>query len=125
MRVIDSSVIIAVLLKETGSEVAIPIVFGGNMSAVIHAEIYMKCAMKGIPFEFAAKLMGNMQIEVFPLSADLAIKAGELKLDKRFWPLSLADCICIALAIEKSATLVTADRAWLDLKLPCPVEVIR
>jgi ribonuclease VapC len=39
--------------------------------------------------------------------------------------LSLGDRACIATAIRLGATAVTTDRAWADLDLPCPIELIR
>lgn len=124
-NVVDSSAVIAVLLEEQGKARAVELAFDGIVSSTIYAEILVKCAMKSIPFGAAFELLDNLQIQIEPLSAKTAEAAGSLKLSKLFWPLSLADCICIALAIENSATLVTADRAWLELNLPCPVEVIR
>lgn len=124
-HVIDSSAILAILFEERGAEEAAAWSLGGTLSSVIFAETISKCAVKGFPIEIVAAFIGQYLIEIEPLTAFTAKNAGALKLNKRFWPLSLADCICIALAIEKSATLVTADRAWLELNLPCPVEVIR
>ena len=124
-QVIDSSAILAILREERGASNAFELAYAGTMSAVIYTEIISKCAMKGPDMSKAIHLVNALEINIESLNADTALQAGALKLNKRFWPLSLADCICIALAIEKSATLVTADRAWLELNLPCPVEVIR
>jgi ribonuclease VapC len=124
-NVIDSSAIIAILRKEGGKERAFELSFSGEISSVIYTEILMKCAMKNVPFEAACELLDNLQIEIQQLTASTAKNAGALKLNKQFWSLSLADCICITMAIENSATLVTADRAWLDLDLPCQIELIR
>jgi ribonuclease VapC len=123
--VIDSSAILAVLYDERGAEKAAVLALGGMISSVIFAEIIMKCAIKQFPIKTATSFIEQYQIEIQPLTASTAKNAGVLKLNKQFWSLSLADCICITMAIEKSATLVTADRAWLDLNLPCPIELIR
>ena len=124
-QVIDSSAILAILREERRASNAFDLAYSGTMSAVIYSEIVSKCGMKGPDMNKAIGLIKALEINIEPLGADTAHQAGALKLNKCFWPLSLADCICIALAIEKSATLVTADHAWLELNLPCPVEVIR
>jgi PIN domain nuclease of toxin-antitoxin system len=43
----------------------------------------------------------------------------------RPYGLSLADRVCLALAIERGAKVYTADRAWKSIPLPIEIEVFR
>jgi PIN domain nuclease of toxin-antitoxin system len=54
-----------------------------------------------------------------------AAKAGELWRSTRQAGLSLGDCACLALAIERDLPVLTADPAWAGLGLPIDVQLIR
>ena len=60
-----------------------------------------------------------------PFDDDLAVRAALLRPTTKRAGLSFADRACIATAIRLNATVVTADRAWAELDLPCPIELIR
>jgi PIN domain nuclease of toxin-antitoxin system len=51
--------------------------------------------------------------------------AGELVTQTRPYGLSLGDRACLALAIQRKATVYTTDAAWKKLNLGIEVEVIR
>jgi len=51
--------------------------------------------------------------------------AGELIAQTRPFSLSLGDRACLALALQRQATVYTTGRAWKNLDLGIKVEVIR
>lgn len=73
----------------------------------------------------ALSTLDRLEIKVVPFTPDQGRVAADL------WPIakgksvSLADRACIALAIDKEATLVTADRGWAELGLSIDLAFIR
>jgi len=63
--------------------------------------------------------------EVIPFDTELAYKAGALVAETRKLGLSLGDRACLALALARQDTAVTAEKLWPKLNLGVPVEVIR
>lgn len=64
-----------------------------------------------VDVENAIAALGLIDI---PVSAKQALDAAEFRASARAIGLSQADCICIALAQEQGAVLLTADRAMAD-----------
>ena len=63
--------------------------------------------------------------EVIPIEAGLAHKAGGIITDTKTFGLSLGDRACLALALVRQNTAVTAEKLWSKLKIGVTVEVIR
>ena len=124
-KVLDTSVIMAILLDEPGQDVAATLVSGAVLSSVNFAEILTKCLEKTVPLDVALDYIRDSEIETASFDADVAVIAGRLFATARKGVLSLGDRACIATAISQKATVVTADRVWAELNLPCPVELIR
>jgi PIN domain nuclease of toxin-antitoxin system len=124
-RVVDTSAIMAILLDEHGQEVAARLVSGGVLSSVNFAEILTKCIERAVPPDVARIYIRDAGIDVVPFDADHALVSAELFSKARKGVLSLGDRACIATAIARKATVVTADRIWATLDLGCPVELIR
>ncbi len=64
-------------------------------------------------------------LDVVPFDAQHAESMAQLRASTRHLGLSLADRACLALAMERSGTAVTADRAWSKLLDGVRVRVIR
>lgn len=102
-----------------------------GMSVVHWAETLSKVADIGSdPRELAADLEeqgllhGLLQVE--PLTAEDAIIIGELRPQTRDFGLSLADRVCLALALRLGLPVLTADRHWAELEhIPVDVRPIR
>jgi PIN domain nuclease of toxin-antitoxin system len=62
---------------------------------------------------------------IVAFSEGQALEAGSLVAQTREFGLSLGDRACLALAIDRKATVYTTDRAWAELGLGIRVEVIR
>lgn len=124
-RAIDTSVVMAILLGEPGQEVAARLAPGSVLSSVNLAEIVTKCIEKAVPPDLARRYIRDSNIEVAGFDAEHAILAGDLFQVGRKGILSLGDRACLATAIRLDAVVVTADRAWSTLGLPCKIELIR
>ena len=95
------------------------------MSTVNWTEVVQKAA--GSEGE-AAELRGDLEslgLVLAPFSATQAGIAGSLRAPTLALGLSLGDRACLALAIEKGETILTADRVWARLRLGVGIEVIR
>lgn len=124
-RAIDTSVIMAILLEEPGREIAAQMVPSGLLSSVNLAEILTKCMERGLPADLAEDYIRGSGMDIVAFTSEMAQLSSELFRVARKGVLSLGDRACIATAATLNATVVTADRVWADLDLPCPVELIR
>ncbi|HMT07955.1 MAG TPA: type II toxin-antitoxin system VapC family toxin [Pyrinomonadaceae bacterium] len=122
--VIDSSAILAVLNQESGAENAIKYFAGGLVSSVNLAEVLSKSVERGSSVKMAMLMFDLLQLEVVDLEIEHAIKAAELRPLTKHLGLSLGDRCCLALAMLRETTAVSADKDWKKLKF-CKVEVTR
>ena len=123
--IVDASAFLAIVLNEFGAEIAVARIMRATMSAVNASEALMRGAEKGAPLELMRELLVTQQVQIVPFDDRLAVEAALLRPATKHLGLSFADRACIATAIKLSATIVTADRAWSHLDLPCPIELIR
>ena len=98
---------------------------GAFLSAVNLAEIHTRLLLGGLPPGLAWERIIGLHFEVCPFTEDQAQTAAEMVAATKRYGLSLGDRACLALAIERKATVYTTDRVWKELGLPIPVEVIR
>ena len=118
MYVLDSSVFIAVMKAEPGSESLLEFFDGSLMCAINQSEVLQKFTQLGGSIETASLMMAGFDYHVGPFDRDRAAETASL------WPLtnrrglSLADRSCLALTRAVGGVAVTADRAWADLELP-------
>ena len=123
--VLDASAALAPLLGETGGEKAFREFRGASISAVNWAEVVQRARSAGAPVGSLRADFEGMGVRVVPVDAGHAEQAARLRQPTRQAGLSLADRICVALAIDRGAALVTADRAWADLDVGVEVRLIR
>lgn len=123
--VVDSSVVLAVLRNEEGSEQAASALADGQLSSVNAVEVVTRLIDLGYEPDRAVSALSRTRLSVVAFDQDLALSAGRLRAVTRHRGLSLGDRACLALAIRENATALTADRNWADLDLPCKVELIR
>ena len=124
--VIDSSVLLAVIHQERGSEAITPeFLTRAIISTVNLAEVQSKLVSSGWPANDAwADATGSVQ-EVIPFTAELARAAGNMIAQTRAIGLSLGDRACLALGLALHAPVYTADRSWKNLKLGIRIHTIR
>jgi len=123
--VLDASAVLAVILNEPGNQRVLPFLEGGLFSTVNLAEVHTRLLQRGVPAEDAWSGISGLQCEVCFFSDAQARIAAEVIGKTRPYGLSLGDRACLALAIEREATVYTTDRAWRELSLGVPIEVIR
>jgi ribonuclease VapC len=123
--VLDASALLAAAREEPGGDTVVQFMERSRMSAVNASEALMRGAEKGIPIEAMQDLLDSSGIELVPFDTELAAATARLRQPTRHLGLSFADRACLATAIRYGATALTADRAWGELDLPCPVELIR
>ncbi len=124
--VIDSSVLLAVIHQERGSEKITPeFLTRAVISTVNLAEVQSKLVSSGWPSSVAwADATGSVR-EVIPFTAEHAQAAGSMVAQTRTLGLSLGDRACLALGLILRAPVYTADRSWKTLKLGVRIHGIR
>lgn len=123
--VVDSSVVLAVLRNEVGSERAALALADAQLSSVNAAEVITCLIDLGYTPDRAAYALSRFRLTIVSFDDEQAVLAGRLRADTHRRGLSLGDRACVALATREKATALTADRNWADLDLPCKVELIR
>jgi PIN domain nuclease of toxin-antitoxin system len=89
------------------------------------AEILTKLKQGGWETGFAWSRILNMGFEVCPYESEQARLTSELIDQTRPFGLSLGDRACLALAMQRKATVYTTDQVWKKLDLGIEIEVIR
>lgn len=125
LAVLDSSAILAVILNEPGSQNVASILEGSLLSTVNLAEVHARLLQRGASADHAWNRISSFQCEICFFTDEQARLAAELISATRPYGLSLGDRACLALAIQRKATVYTTDRAWKNLALGIEVEVIR
>ena len=125
--ILDASALLAFLLNERGKErVAEALMDEPRMTTVNFAEVATKYVLRGAK-DRAATLADRLPITLVSVDEDLATRAAMMADVTRAAGLSLGDRICLALGQRSGQTVLTADRAWLDVadKLGAVIEVVR
>ena len=123
-KVLDSSAILATIFQETGAEIVRRLLDNSLVSSVNLAEVCTKLAEKNIFNKRTIDDLQKLGLEIVDFDLEQAIEVGKLRPLTRHLGLSLGDRSCLALAMLRKTTAVTADKDWQKLKV-CPVEVIR
>jgi len=125
LALLDSSAILAVFFNEPGAEIVSPILQGALLSTISLAEVHTRMLESGARAQQSWNWIINLQCEVCFFTDDHARAAAELRPITRPFDLSLGDRACLALAIERKATVYTADCAWKSLSLGIEIKLIR
>ena len=123
--VLDSSAVLAVIFSERGGETVIDLLQDGLLSTVNLAEIHTRLLLDGKAPDIAWDRLQTLGLDVCHFTNQQARLAAELIDKTKPLGLSLGDRACLALAMERRATVYTTDRAWKNLELGIPIEVIR
>lgn len=122
---LDSSAILAVFFNEPGAEIVLPILRGALLSTINLAEVHTRMLDHGALPDQAWNWVISLKCDVCFLTDQQARAAAELRSITRPYGLSLGDRACLALAIERKATVYTTDKVWKNLALGIEIEVIR
>lgn len=110
--VFDASVILAAILGERGGDEVFDRIDEAAVSSVNVAEVYAYAAVNGLRTDAMDAFFADTGIEITPFSHDQAVTAGRMAALTRKAGLSLGDRACLALAAERVAEVLTADRPW-------------
>lgn len=128
-QVLDASAVLAWILCEPGAERVTSLMLQGDclISSINAAEVVARLADKGRPESALRQVIGHIGARLVPFDTDQATESGLLRPRTRHLGLSLGDRACLALALTHGASVVTADRPWLDLAAPLglAIECIR
>ena len=123
--VLDASAALALILKEPGSEIVEAALGDAIISSVNMAEVYAKCADRGLDPAVVKAMFSGLGVTVSPFTDMHALASGRLRGSTRAHGLSLGDRACLALAVVEKAEVLTADKVWLKLGLNIAITAIR
>lgn len=126
MVVLDTSALLAFLLRETGHEQVAPALPHACISTLNLAETVGRFVRDGHDAQTITTQLRRVGIEFVPFTEEHAtLTASLLPITKRFG-LSICDRACLALAKSRDLPVLTADRVWLDVQsLGIEIQVIR
>ncbi len=123
--VLDASALITLIRGERGAAIVADCLSRAVISTVNQAEVQTKLVSAGIDEALAWWHISEVRCPSVPFDEDQARIAGGLVRFTRPYGLSLGDRACLALAIQRKATVYTTDATWKNLSLGIEVEVIR
>jgi PIN domain nuclease of toxin-antitoxin system len=126
--ILDASALLAFLNSETGADIVeARMAEGASMSSVNLSEVVAKLNEQGMPLLEIKNVVSDIGLQIEPFDEASAYVTGELRQPTKQVGLSLGDRVCLALGIKDGRVVLTADRAWQDLKhIPgLTVELIR
>lgn len=122
--VLDASALLASAFGEPGGDMVRGLISGAIISAANWSEFFQKVQQRGVATQGMRAELEAAGLRIVPVSALHAESAAEL------WPmccplgLSLADRLCLALALAQPSTVYTADRVWSQLTALPTLEVV-
>jgi len=114
--VLDSSAFLAMVNEEPGASMVEALLPVAVIGAVNLAEIVSKLRDKGVGEADVEAMLALFNLDVRPLTAMQAFRAGHLRDVTRHSGLSLGDRACLSLAMELGAVALTADREWQQIE---------
>jgi ribonuclease VapC len=123
--VLDSYAILAVISDEPGSDLVADLPRGALLSSVNLVEVHTKLLLDGSVPDFAWGRILSIGCDICIFDEKQARIASEMVWKTRSFGLSLGDRACLALAIQRNATVYTADQAWKELSLQVEIKLIR
>lgn len=115
----------ALLRGETGAEKSAAALDVAVISSVNLAEVQTKLVDAGMSEEEAWRHIAWVGCTAVAFNDDHARVAGSLIPITRPFGLSLGDRACLALAMQRKATVYTTDRIWQQLDLGIEIVAIR
>ncbi len=123
--VLDASALLCLLFGEPGADRVEMRLTGALVSVVNYHEVLAKLTDRGVDAAEAQMMLAEFDIDIVPADRDQADVGGKLHPETRDIGLSLGDRSCLALALCRNATAVSADRAWEALDVGVVVELVR
>lgn len=124
-RVLDASALLAFLHGEPGAHRVEPVLDGALVSAVNWAEVFQKSLSRQADVTGMREDFAEVGVIFEPFTPEQAEIAAQLWGQTRRHGLSVADRACLALALDRKAQVLTADRAWSEIELDLDIEMVR
>ena len=125
MIVVDASALMALLLREPGSDVVAERISKSVISAVNLAEVLARMSRERISARTLVPKLTALGLAIVDFDQAQAVIAGEIREHARGQGVGLADCCCMALALHQAWPVLTADRLWAKLGFDIDVRLIR
>ncbi|MDQ4135694.1 MAG: type II toxin-antitoxin system VapC family toxin [Pseudomonadota bacterium] len=125
VAVLDTSALVALMLKEPGAEVVAAHLDGAIISTVNLAEVGAKMVERGATLDLVETEVRAADIAVIPFEEAHALETARLRPATRNYGLSLGDRACLALAGLTQGFVLTSDREWTEVGLPLDIRLIR
>jgi PIN domain nuclease of toxin-antitoxin system len=114
--VLDASALLVALFGEPGTERVEAILPQAVIGAVNLSEVIAKLQERGVPDEDISRDLKDLDLRVVSFDHEQADRAGRLRNSTKEIGLSLGDKCCLALAVQRDATAITADRGHFALE---------
>jgi ribonuclease VapC len=125
MIVLDSSAVLAVALREPGADRVVAAIPQSILSSANLAEVLIVAERKGIDSEQIFPAIVNLGLSIVPVEVPHARIAAQLWRAYPALNLSLGDRLCLALAINRGADVLTSDREMTKVGMGLSVELFR
>lgn len=123
--VIDSSALLAVIYNENGIDKAQEYFDHSYMSVINAAECLMVLNRNGMPIDVAQNLLESIISKFIPTEYHDASLIAQTKNANKALGLSLGGSTCIALGNKLELQIITADKAWSEIKSQSNIICIR
>ena len=117
--------VLAYFFQEPGADRVKSVLHTALIGAANFSEALTRVIRQGGDVDAAIAGFDVLAIPVVPVTRELAIMAAKLHPLTKRAGLSLGDRLCLALAIEQDATVMTTDSAWASLPHGASVVLIR
>ena len=123
--VLDASAVLALLNQEPGMGRVEAVLADSCLGTINYCEVLGKLIDAGVPEQDARESVELLNVEIVSFDTDMARLAAVLRPTTKKLGLSLGDRSCLALALSRRNTAVTAERVWPRLKIGVKIELIR
>ena len=117
--IFDASALLALLNQESGCEIVEKHLTDSVMSSINISEVVAVLIDIGIPQKDAESTVASLVKNIEDFDETQAYLTASLKKVTKQFGLSLGDRACLALAQLRKLPVLTADKAWQKLGLPC------
>ncbi len=123
--VLDASAVLALLNQEPGMDRVEAVLSDSCLGTINYCEVLGKLIDAGVPEQDARESVELLNVEIVSFDTNMARLAAVLRPTTKKLGLSLGDRSCLALALSRRNTAVTAERVWPRLKIGVKIELIR
>ncbi|MEI9994759.1 MAG: PIN domain-containing protein [Rhizomicrobium sp.] len=122
---LDSSAILAVALREPGADAVVRIAASALMSSANLAEVLLVASRKGLDSEAICHDVLGLGLDIVPVTIGHARIAAQIWRAHPTLNLSLGDKLCLALAFDKNAEIMTSDREMTRVGMDLTITLFR